>query len=137
MPASFPNDSPANKPIEKPRNKPGAGKGRGEGEGGPPGNGAGSGEGYSPRDLARDIDKLKDTELSRIARELEKAAPQTSDVTPLADAERRLAAMIAEMSGLARDDDSGNSVPAPYRRAVEDYYRALSDDFGDEAVVPR
>lgn len=111
--------------------------GKGKGEGGPPGNGAGSGEGYSPRDLARDIDKLKDTELSRIARELEKAAPQTSDVTPLADAERRLAAMIAEISGLARDDDSGNSVPAPYRRAVEDYYRALSDDFGDEAVVPR
>jgi hypothetical protein len=111
--------------------------GTGQGEDGSRGSGSRSGKGYTPRDLARDIDKLKDTELSRIARELEKTAPETADVKPLAEAERRLAAMIAEISGLARDDDSGNSVPPAFRRAVEDYYRALSDDFGDEEVAPR
>ena len=45
--------------------------------------------------------------------------------------------MIAEISGLARGDSGDASVPAAYRRAVEDYYRALSDDFGDETPVTR
>lgn len=119
-------------------------KGAGKGKGNKPGKGEGAGNGpggptleKATQELARDIDALKDAELSRIARELEKAAPDIANVRPLAEAERRLAAMIEELSGVARGDDSGGVVPPAYRRAVEDYYRALSDDFGDEEVVPR
>lgn len=114
----------------------GPGEGKGEGEG--PGNGPGAPTpGQGTKELARNLDRLKDAELSRIARELEKDAPDISNIKPLAEAERRLAAMIEELSGVARGDDSGGVVPPAYRRAVEDYYRALSDDFGDEESVPR
>lgn len=118
----------------------GKGKGPGEGKGGSDGSGNGPGGptlNKATQELARNIDALKDAELSRIARELEKEAPDISNVRPLAEAERRLAAMIEELSGVARGDDSGGVVPPAYRRAVEDYYRALSDDFGDEEAVPR
>ncbi|MEO7099948.1 MAG: hypothetical protein ABI162_11340 [Luteolibacter sp.] len=126
--------------------KPGQGKGAGKGDkpspngksGGAPGNGPGHGTpGEAARELAKNIDALKDTELSRIARELENTPVGFSDVKPLADAERRLTDMIEEISGLARGDDSAGSVPPAYRRTVEDYYRSLSDDFGDEEAVPR
>jgi hypothetical protein len=116
------------------------GKGPGEGKEGSEGEGNGPGApkpGQGTKQLARNLDALKDTELSRIARELEKDAPDISQIRPLAEAERRLAAMIEELSGVARGDDSGGVVPPAYRRAVEDYYRALSDDFGDEEVAPR
>ncbi|RYD23220.1 MAG: hypothetical protein EOP88_05015 [Verrucomicrobiaceae bacterium] len=116
----------------------GKGPGEGKGEGQGPGNGPGApSPGQGTKQLARNLDALKDTELSRIARELEKDAPDISQIRPLAEAERRLAAMIEELSGVARGDDSGGVVPPAYRRAVEDYYRALSDDFGDEEAVPR
>ncbi|HEY8962787.1 MAG TPA: hypothetical protein VIM57_11340 [Luteolibacter sp.] len=144
-----PGDSPAGEAgnhsaqaRENPQGKAGKGKGRGDspspGKGGGGGGNNGSGnENDTPLGLARELDRLKDEELSRIARELEKSTPATDPIKPLGDAERRLAALIAEISGLTRDDDSGSSIPPAYRRAVEDYYRALSDDFGDEQTPAR
>lgn len=115
----------------------GAGQGKGD-KPSPEGKGPGAPTpGQGTKELARNLDSLKDAELSRIARELEKDAPDISQIRPLSEAERRLAAMIEELSGVARGDDSGGVVPPAYRRAVEDYYRALSDDFGDEEAVPR
>jgi hypothetical protein len=124
--------------------KPGEGEGKGKGdkpgpngkgEGAAPGNGPGQGQ--TSQDLAKNIDKLNDTELSRIARELEASLPDLGEIKPLTDAERRLAELIEELSGLARGDDTAGSIPPAYRRAVEDYYRSLSDDFGDEEAAPR
>lgn len=104
----------------------------GSGGGASPGNGEGPSFDESTRELAGDIDDFRDDQLERIARELEKEAPDFEKIAPLAAAERRLADLIEELTGQNRADDSGGHVPPAYRRAVEDYYRALSDDFGDE-----
>lgn len=125
------------KSLEDLKKAQGKGEGDSPGEGGKSGQAVGKGPGRptmgaAAKELAKEIDALKDPELSRIAEELEKAGPEFADVKPLAAAERRLAAMIAEISGLARSDSSDGNIPPAYRRAVEDYYRALSDDFGDE-----
>lgn len=106
--------------------------GNGRENGSSPGNGGGPTFAEGTRDLAGEIDDYHDEELERIARELEKAAPEVEKIAPLAAAERRLADLVEELAGQDRGNASGSHVPPAFRRAVEDYYRALSDDFGGE-----
>ena len=97
-----------------------------------------NGEGFAgaTREVGEQLASLQDAQLSRIAEELEKDVPDFEKIAPLTAAERRLADLIADLTGLARGDDSNRNVPPAFRRAVEDYYRALSDDFGDAAGQP-
>lgn len=107
-----------------------------QGQGPGQGNSPGQSPGGPPQGLIGQLATSGDPELKRIAKELEKTGPNIPNVKALTAAERRLADLIAEISGLARADSSQGAVSPAYRRAIEDYYRALSDDL-DDAPSPR
>ena len=84
-------------------------------------------------ELARDLESFNDEQLGRIAQRLSPKDPgRPPDRDALAEAEKRLAELIAEIIGQEYVDAAGDNIPREYERTVEDYFRALSDDFGNE-----
>ena len=118
-----------------PNASPGPGQGGGEGPGqgqqedGKPGKAGGQGPSGGASLLESVASALKDTgdeELKRIATELTKA-PEAGAIGELDVAMARISKLMTDLMGAASTNDS-KELPSAYRRAVEDYYRALSDD---------
>ncbi|MGJ8724397.1 MAG: hypothetical protein ACSHYB_07560 [Roseibacillus sp.] len=110
----------------------GQGSGQGEGEGAGQGDKSGKGSGgsnggVSPLETAvAALEATGDEELKRIAIKLTDT-PEAGVIEDLDAAAARISDLMAQLMGAASAGGS-TEVPGAYRRAVEDYYRALSDD---------
>jgi hypothetical protein len=124
----------------------GQGKGEKDGEGGEgtkPGHGSQGGSegglgGTMQRgkisQFANQLDRLKDDQLSQIAPPLRNFDFDSRSLPLLDQASKRLEEMIAAMPVKSQNATAGSKMPEEGRREVEDYFRSLSDDFGDEAT---
>ena len=113
---------------------PGAGASSGNG-GGPQGQGSGQNGtgGNDIAELAQELARANDPELERIASSLNDTLGQLPDnLESLGEAQKRLLVLLDELIKRDFPDTGEGKIPLVYKRTVEDYFRALSDDFADD-----
>ena len=96
------------------------------------GSSSGQGAGSSPtasaalEEAVAALEETRDEVLQGIVAKMTEA-PEAGSVDDLDAAMARISDLMAVLMGAASASDS-QELPSHYRRAVEDYYRALSDD---------
>ena len=85
--------------------------------------------------LAVALGEVKDETLSRIAKALPPVA--SGEAYGLLDeAGQRLGTLVSQLSRVTLVSRRTGTTPPAYRRVADDYFRALSDDFGEEVWEP-
>ena len=94
---------------------------------------AGGGGGGGIANFAQALSRDSDAELSRVANSLSDTAAELPDVIrALATVEQRILVLLDDLIKHDFAEVGEVKVPLEYKRAVEDYYRDLSDDFPEE-----
>ena len=84
-------------------------------------------------DFVESLEADPDKELTRLANALDNNAIELPDlIDNLAATEQRLLVLLDELIKHDFEDGSEGKVPLQYKRAVEDYFQDLSDDFTED-----
>jgi hypothetical protein len=83
-------------------------------------------------EFAQSLEELRDKQLDPIATHL-RDEPFDRNALPLVQkTKNRLDEMLAELPGSGPGLNAAGRIPDSSRREIEDYFRDLSDDFGNE-----
>jgi hypothetical protein len=123
---------PGDKPGEQPGNQPGNSPGGNVADDNTQENSRRSGFGAAVQRFTVEADRLHDEPITGWTKQLETKVPEV--VIPALDGiVQRLDVLIAQLPGSQAPQTAHSRVPEASRREVEDYFKNLSDDFGDEA----
>jgi hypothetical protein len=132
---TIPKDGPpGDKPGSSPGDKPGEGQTAGNST--TPGGDAnqqGGGGGFGPavERFTVDANRLNDEAITTWTKQLETKVPELV-LRALDGIVERLDVLIAQLPGGQVNATAQSRIPEGSRREVEDYFKNLSDDFGDE-----
>lgn len=106
----------------------------GAGGGDHSGNRPGAGRRDAWRTFRDTLERLNDSQLQYVITQMRDYAFNRDAIPLLKKAEERLLEMLTELPGSSPDLSVANRIPDEDRREIEDYYRNLSDDFGERQL---
>lgn len=102
-----------------------------------PGADHGPGQGPLTEELSRKLNRLEDEAVRRWGAYL-RAAPFDRNSIPILDAiEKRVDELVGEIPQITVVEGGRRAVPENSRQEIEDYFRDLSDDFGEEGWIKK